>query len=143
MIWGTWLTKGLEFLFLGIGSWLDLRTRELPLKFFGIFGFLALGCNVVWNYQKIQSLLAGGAVGIFFLSLGWLTKEAIGYGDGLGILILGMFEGVKNVSLILFGAFLLGGIYGGYRMLTKKSKATDTLPFFPFLMLSYLGVWIL
>ena len=142
MVWKIWFMKGMELLFLGIGSWMDLRTRELSVSFLGLFGVLSISCNVFWNYQSAKSLFAGCTVGILFLVIGWMTRESIGYGDGLAILILGIFEGGKNIFWIVFGAFLLGGIYGGYRMAVKKSKAEDTFPFFPFLMFAALGVWI-
>ena len=36
-----------EFVFLGIGTYFDIKDRELPVKFFILFGIVGIGMNLV------------------------------------------------------------------------------------------------
>ena len=68
-----------------------------------------------------------------------MSKEAIGYGDGLFFMVLGIFEGWKIMSGILAAAFFFSGIYGIWKILCRGGKAKDTMPFLPFLLLAQIG----
>ena len=143
MDWEQYFIQGMELLFFGIGSWFDVRNRELPLTFLMIFGVLGIICNVLWNYQSLKNVVLGGLIGGTFLFLGWVTNEAIGYGDGIGLVILGIFEGFRGMIPIVIVAFLFSGIYGLWKVLGLKKSGSDTMPFFPFLMLAFTGVKLL
>ena len=139
MNWTVYYAQGLELLFLGIGSYLDMKSRELPIKFFVFFGVTGIFYNTVCHYQSIASMVFGACIGGMILIIGWITKEAIGYGDGLGILVLGIMEGAMGVLPILFVAFCLSGVYGMWKMYGLKSTRGDTFPFFPFLFMGFMG----
>lgn len=139
MNWGKYWAEGMVLLFLGIGSWFDLKIKALPVLFFWVFGTLGLLGNLIWNYQGLEELLLGGSIGCVFLLIGYFSKESIGYGDGIGIIILGIFMGSRDVQWILLYAFLLSGIYGILKKILQKASVQDTFPFFPFLLLAALG----
>lgn len=143
MDWNLYFVQGFEFIFLGVGTYFDLKDRELPGRFLGFFVVLGLICNVIWKYQSIDSVIVGACIGMAFLFAGWVTKEAIGYGDGIGLIILGIFEGWKGLSPIVITAFLLSGIYGLWSLIGGGKSADDIMPFYPFLLLSFLGVLLL
>lgn len=136
-------TEGIQFLFLGIGTWFDLKTRELPVWFLAVFGVLAMICDLAWKYQSLTEMMLGCIVGGSFLVIGLFTKEAIGYGDGLGIMILGIFRGGTGLLQVLFGAFLLSGAYGLWKVFGRRESLHETMPFFPFLLLAWIGVILL
>ena len=79
-------------------------------------------------------------VGLLLLLISKCTKEAIGYGDSLMILLLGMYLGGMRVLLVLFWASFLAGICSLFLLLGRKRKKKEALPFLPFLAVSYLGV---
>lgn len=143
MNWEQYLIQGVELLYLGIGTYFDIKTRELPLGFLTFFGLLGVICNLIWSYQSLRNIFIGCCIGGIFLTVGRLTKEAIGYGDGLSLLILGIFEGWKGMLSIVFTAFLLSGAYGLWRMIGFGESGSDTMPFFPFLFLALIGVILL
>lgn len=143
MSWEYYFIQGFELLFLGAGSYFDIKNRELPMEFFIAFGVLGIACNIIWRYQSIRNLAIGCSIGLLFLAIGRMTKEAIGYGDGLGLCVLGIFEGWKGLIPIVFGAFLLSAVYGLWRMAGLKGCLSDTMPFFPFLFLALMGVIVL
>ena len=143
MDWKQYFIQGIELLFLGIGTYWDIRDRELPIVFLVLSGILGIGCNVVWKYQSFKSVILGCAIGVSVLFTGWVTKEAFGYGDGIGLVILGIFEGIKGLIPIVIAAFLLSGIYGFWSLWGLKKSGKDEMPFFPFLMLAFTGVRLL
>lgn len=140
MEWQKSILYGMEFLFLGLGSYFDMKSRELPLGFLTVFGVCGLFLNLIWKYQTFELVLGSLLIGGLFLLIGKVTKEAIGYGDGLCFMILGIYEGWKSMIGILGAAFLLSGIYGIWKMLCRGGKSSDTIPFLPFLFLAQIGV---
>lgn len=132
-----------EFVFLGIGTYFDIKDRELPVKFFILFGIVGIGMNLVGKYQSFQEVLMGGCMGVVFLAVGWITKEAIGYGDGWGLVILGIFKGWQELIPVVFGAFLLSGIYGLWKLIVVRASRYETMPFYPFLLAASVGVSLL
>lgn len=143
MDWERYFIQGMELLFFGIGAYFDIRDRELPITFLTAFGLLGIICNVIWKYQSLENVLIGCFAGGTFLIIGWMTKEAIGYGDGIGLVILGIFEGMKGMIPIVIGAFFLSGIYGLWNLIGQKKNSSDTMPFFPFILLAFIGVTLL
>ena len=74
-------------------SVMDYRIRKVPrdvllLCMAGVIIYQVLTGNVDWKLS-----VAGGLSGILFLWISKITNEAIGYGDSLAILILGIYLG--------------------------------------------------
>lgn len=132
--------QGTELLFLGVGSYFDVKDQQIPTWFFPPFGVFGIICNITWRYQKFQDVFWGICIGCIFLLIGRMTEEEIGYGDGLGILILAILEGCQGVLFLVFPALMLSGIYGLGRLIVCHKSPKDTIPFFPFLLISLTGV---
>lgn len=143
MEWQQYFLQGTEVIFLGIGTCFDIKSKELPLRFLLIFAIIGISFNISWKYQRLEMVLGGLALGGIFLLIGKLTKEAIGYGDGLCFMILGVFEGYKSTLGILVVAFFLSGIAGLWKLIWKRGRSIDTMPFLPFLFLAKIGEIIL
>lgn len=141
--WEYYFMQGFEVLFLGMGSYFDMKNREIPIEFLISFGSFGIICNSILKYQSLKNIILGISVGIFFLLIGWAAKESIGYGDGLGICVLGIFEGWTGIIPLVFGAFLLCGVYGIWRMIRFGEQKESTMAFYPFLFLAFMGVIVL
>ena len=135
--------KVLEFLFLAIGTFFDIRERELPVLFFVCFGILAIVSCFFSESQSVENVLQGVCAGSLFVLIGWITKEAIGYGVGMGLIILGIFEGWPGMIPVVVGAFLLSGVYGLWKLFNCGDSRMEEIPFYPFLLISFIGVLIL
>ena len=133
----------LEFLFLSVGSYFDLKDQEIPVNYLILFGMLGVVANMIGRYQSAWESLAGGCIGCVFLLVGWITKEAIGYGDGWALVILGVIKGWYGFIPIVFGAFLLSGIYGIWRLVGLKASRDETIPFYPFMLAASVGVYLI
>lgn len=141
--WECYFMQGFEVLFLGIGSYFDIKNREIPMEFLISFGCFGIICNLILKYQNLKNVILGISVGIFFLFIGWVSKEAIGYGDGLGLCVLGVFEGWMGMISIVFGAFLLCSVYGIWRIIGYREQKESTMAFYPFLFMAFIGEIVL
>ena len=98
------IEKCVMVLFLGVGSIFDFRKREIPAGFLGAFG--AAGTAVqLWAMLAGNGIggnggaggvswIAGGAAGLLLLGAAKLTGQAIGYGDALTAMVLGIWLGI-------------------------------------------------
>ena len=143
MEWQQYVLLGTEFLFLGLGTWFDVKNQELPVAFLLSFGALAAFYNLLWKYQSFHNILIGVCIGGVFQFVGCMTKEAIGDGAGYALVILGLFEGWEGMIPIVFFAFILSGIYGIWRLIGLQKSRDEIMPFFPFLLIALIGVILL
>ena len=143
MDWENYLVEGIELIFLGMGCYYDMKYKELPYRFLMLFLMMSVACNLILRYQDFVTWFIGGGIGSVFLGTGWLTKEKIGYGDGIGLMILGVLKGWKGLIPVVFLAFVLSGIYGLWKLIGLKESVNSTMPFFPFLLLASIGVMML
>ena len=125
--------------FLGIGACYDVKNQKIPVTLLGVFLTIAVMVNLAFPYQSLKSILLGAGVGALFLIVGAFTKEAIGYGDGLGIMIVGILEGCRSLLFILIIAFCLSSIWGLWKLLVLRTNKDETMPFYPCLFLASIG----
>lgn len=128
------------FGYLAVASYTDITTRKISLRLSVI---TALCCTALQfflkNCQIIDLLiwiLCGSIVGLVLLLLGVLTRESIGYGDGISVLVIGIALGLKGSFLICSLAFLLSAVTALFLIIRKASRKA-TLPFLPFLCAGY------
>lgn len=125
----------LMMLILIISAVYDIRNKTVSLPILIIAGTISLICGICqlfFNttiYSEIYSLLPGA----FFLALSYLTKEQIGYGDGLMILFIGPVFGLINVLIGLCAAFVISALFSIALLIFKKAGKKTSLPFLPFL----------
>ena len=77
----------------------------------------------------LLSLLPGGLL----LFLSFITREGIGYGDGLIILAAGPALGFCDLLTTLMTAIILSGLFSGLLLILKKVKRKTRIAFAPFL----------
>lgn len=122
---------------LGYFSVEDIRKRELsglPLALAGIIGIgLSIGEGTCQNWQALLRLLPG----LVCLGLGWITREGIGYGDGLLILCLGCFLSLPQLLSVCFSALTLAGAAAIFLLLVLSKGKKTQIPFAPFLLAGY------
>ena len=135
------LSEKICVVYLSVLSILDIRFRKMPVWLLSMGGVLAMAYPI-WNVIKgtaISFLLivTGAAVGIIFLGIGKVTKEAFGYGDGLVILILGIYLGFWNLTIVLMIAFFMASVMALLLLISKRGKRKLAMPFVPFLCIGY------
>lgn len=116
-------------LFLGICSIIDIKTQKIYLNV--CFIFMILG---VW-LNGISGIMIRILPGIFIGILAWLTRESIGYGDGLVFVVMGIVYGVKVLINICGISFLVLAMYCICMLFTGKKNRKDKVPLSPFLFI--------
>ncbi len=130
-------------LLLAIISWLtilaiiDLYTMLLPDQFvLGLSATVLLLLGLRFRHLDLISIVSGSAVGTSLLFALWvLTKQrGIGLGDVKLMLPLGALLGLKGVLLLLWLAFIIGGLVAFWLLARGRAKLKTPIPFGPFLV---------
>ena len=136
------MQMGMMMTLAAVAVW-DILYRKFRVGVLLLILFLAIGCKLLAGNMVIVDMIAGMVVGCGFLLISKLTNEAFGYADSLMILTLGIFMGVWELFLLLILAFSLAAIFAGAGMLLKKFSKDFSIPFIPFLAVSYAGVMMI
>ena len=126
-------------LFFIYNSMLDIKNRTISLGsciFMGIIGSGILLDTIQSHF--ITTLLFRCMPGIFLMAAGYKGIVQIGGGDGLVVLVIGIFQGViKTMQILLVGLFV-SALWGICLVIARKAKRNTEIPFVPFLFLGYL-----
>lgn len=121
----------------------DCRNKKIllcPVFLFGIAGMLM---HLYYRNMDIYSLLAGVLIGVFLLCVSKVTGGKIGAGDGLVLMVTGIYLGFENNTILFLHGLLFCGIWSLFLLVLKKKKRNDEVPFMPFLFLAYLEMLLL
>ncbi len=148
----SWNMDIISHLFLGIGLLIagiqDLRWRKISLWLLLVFagiGLCARALNMETNLSWL-SILGGMAIGAAILVLSCSRDFFIGSGDGVVIMMCGVYLGYQDTLKMCMTAFFLVAIVG-IGILAKEAIKTGyfqkklTMPFCPFLFFTYL-LWV-
>ncbi len=123
--------------FLGICAVYDYRTKTIPIWLFWIFGLLAVGFHL-WQGSLVSvSLLWSVGPGLALWIIGKCT-EKIGEGDGLMLLVLGLYMGTLDSIRVFFWALMVVAAVSIGLLIGKKGNLRTEIPFAPFLLVSYI-----
>ena len=128
-------------MFLGLASIWDVIKREIPIWYLtvGTLGVVVL--QLVCGSERGSVLVFGSITGIIFLVISRLSREGVGYGDSWMIFILGIFLGIWKLLVVLGIAFLGATVVAGIGMAGHWFNRKSRIPFYPFLLIGFLGVW--
>lgn len=124
-------------IYLAILSIIDVRVRRIPVWLVAAGGAAAAAMRVYRAEIPFLLVLGGALVGMGFLVISRVTREAFGYGDSLVILVMGIFLGFWNLAGVLIGAFLLSSFFAAVFLIYKGMNKSAGYPFLPFLLASY------
>lgn len=115
----------------------DLRYKKVSLVFLEISGVFGV---IMWIFKRQiswQELLLGVLIGILFLLIAKLTNQ-IGEGDGIILIVLGIYLGVWQLTAVLLMSLFLTAIFSIILLVAFKKNRKYTIPFVPFIFVSYL-----
>ncbi len=133
---GSSVIKILLILFLGICAIFDIRKKEIPLILILIGIVFSSGINIWQIYDKNITVADVGAalvVGVFMICVSFCTRERIGYGDGLILIVSGLMLGFYQCFLGLCISLVFSSVYALFLLLIHKADKDSGLPFIPFL----------
>ena len=133
------ICAGMMIVLSGFALW-DILYRRFRVGSILIILGLSIVCKLYMGDVSFVHAAAGAAVGGGFLGISKFTNEALGYADSLWIMALGIFLGVWDLLLLLLLAFSLSALFTGVGVVWKKFSKDFSIPFIPFLAVSYAGV---
>ena len=68
----------------------DLRFRTVSRDLLSIMAILGIGYQLWTRETSWKQIMGGVVIGMFFIFISFITKEALGYGDSILISILGI-----------------------------------------------------
>ena len=119
-------------IWLGIESAWDLKYKEIPLWFSVLGGVVGLLFCIAEKRELLQ-IMFSLIPGVLVLLFSWLTKEVIGYGDGMVLLVLGTYMKLSEILSIGMLAFGVAGVVALALLVFYKKAGRYRMPFIPFL----------
>lgn len=134
------VTNILVGLLLGIEGIIDYRTKKINIPILIVGALAGLTSLFIFNEFSIWKVVLGLLEGLLAIGLSYVTREGIGYGDGLIIGVTGLILGWKtNLIVILMGVFICS-ITSIILLITRRADRKKRIPFVPFLAVSFLLV---
>lgn len=119
-------------------GWQDFKEKEISSRLLAASSILLIIYMIIGELPAMSRLL-GLAIGLVLILLGKLLKGQIGTGDGIILCVTGFCLGFRDNLNLLFYALTITALVSLFLLLLRKAGKKDTLPFVPFLFLSYLG----
>ena len=120
-------------------SFEDIKTQEIEVRILALFGVIAILLEVFYVRAGLGEMFLGAIVGLMALGVALVTRESIGYGDGVVMLIVGLCCGIKMMMEILVLAIAVLALVALITMAKKGVWADLRIPFIPCLLIGYIG----
>lgn len=136
------MDKLILFVYLILCSWQDIRRKEISVGL--LFGGMAAAVfyKVLTLSHFNFGILSGMLPGTCLLVFSRITGEAIGYGDGVLVLTIGILTGAGGALGVLWLALFLAAGFSVFGLIRKRCKRNSTYPFAPFLLLAWTLMWV-
>lgn len=131
------VAKLLVVIFLLINTYWDMKKREILLWSIFLFGSLGVGLMLVFKTMTLSSGICGVFFGVAVIGCAYITRQAIGYGDGLVIAVCGVYLGFLQVFVMVFYALLICCSVSVALIAVKKCTYRTYVPFLPYLLAGY------
>lgn len=119
----------------------DLFEKQVRI-FICLAGFLAGVVVRLVGVGDDFTAFYGIIPGMVLLLSSVISKEAIGYADGLVMIAIGITTGLEAGLSILLYSLVLSSLVSLILLATKKAKRTTELPFVPFILIAVIGVGV-
>lgn len=124
--------------FLTVNSITDLKNKRVYLVVSVAFAIAGIIVNIIFRRHSLISILLSLGIGVILIIISKVTREAIGMGDGIIILVLGVLNGAYENLLISLYGFLISFLVSAFLLITRKLGRKDKIPFIPCLLAGYI-----
>ena len=128
--------------FYGLTAIDDVRTKSIRVLEVIIFAVIGVLIDVILKPYSWVSIAGGVAVGAVLYIISILTKEKIGKGDAMIVMVSGLYLGFMNTMIVLWLASLLAAIFGVIMVRCQRHQIDVEIPFVPFLLVAYATVFL-
>lgn len=122
---------------LGVICVFDIKRKKIPVYMLIVLAAAGIISNFTVGEFDIEKRIIAMLPGIILLIVSMITKQQIGYGDGMIILIMGLYIDIDDILSIVLSSFLLSSIAAIILMTVFKKKKNFEMAFSPFLLIGY------
>ena len=122
----------------GITAFDDYRTKHIKLMELIIFAVIGICFDIVYTKYALASILGGVGVGVAMYIFSIMSKEKIGKGDALLVMVTGLYLGFMNTVVLVWLSSVLAALVGLVLIRKYDNKVDKEMPFVPFILLAYL-----
>lgn len=122
---------------LGVICVFDIKRKKIPVYMLIVLAAAGIISNFTVGEFDIEKRIIAMLPGMILLIVSMVTKQQIGYGDGLIILIMGLYIDIDDILSIVLSSFLLSSIAAIILMTVFKKKKNFEMAFSPFLLIGY------
>ncbi|MBQ4482849.1 MAG: prepilin peptidase [Lachnospiraceae bacterium] len=133
-----YIREGLLLIFLITGTIADIRKRSIPVLLFLIFGIAGVVLFMLTGSVTLTDEIFGILLGIVFVALSHISDGKIGAGDGIAILVSGIFLGGSRAACQTLYGMLGASLISILLLMVRRGNRNTALPFLPFLLTGYL-----
>lgn len=128
-------------IWLGIQAGIDFKYKEIPLWFSVLGGILGI-CFCIKEERTVIEVVISCLPGIVAIGFSWITKEIMGYGDGIVLVVLGLYLSISEIMSLGMLAFGIAGIVALFMLVVLRKGRNYRIPFIPFLEIAYVIYWV-
>ena len=77
------ITESTLLLFLALAGWIDRKNLMLPIALIAAGALAGVLVNILTRQKSFLDMAAGTGIGLVMLLIGYASRQALGYGDGL------------------------------------------------------------
>lgn len=134
--------KWIVLIFLFVGMLWDIKKKTVPKIYLVVWaiGAITYLISEIAGEKSIFSIFWALIPGFVVLLISLITGEKIGLGDGLILLCVGCFQGVKDVLCMLFFSFVILTVFLILFLVMRRVGRTSRVPFVPFMFMGQLMV---
>lgn len=135
----TWILTGI---FLAGSLIQDVRCKRI--SYIWLLANLPVAVFIsLYESMDFLSLLLGLIPGTLLLFISFLSRERVGRGDALIVLVVGVYLGVSSCFFVLILGLLLSAVFGTIFVLARHMSMKRDIIFTPFLCAAYIVCLVL
>lgn len=120
-----------------VTAYRDWKEKSIYLYIPIIAAIVSIILHLVYRDNSLVDMLSGAGIGAVMILIAWVSKESVGIGDGVMLMVSGLFLGFRANMELFMTALLLAGVAALMLMVGMRKERSYRMPFIPFLLVAY------
>ena len=121
----------------------DIRTKQIKLLQVIVFGIIGIALEIIYKHHSWMSIIGGFCVGAVILAFSIFSKEKIGKGDALIVMVTGLYLGFIDTLSLLWISSIYASVAGLFMIRKYDNFLEHEMPFIPFLLAGYITLMLI
>ena len=117
----------------------------LPVLLLAAGALTGVLLNLLTRQRTFLDIAAGTGIGLVMLLIGYASRQALGYGDGLLMAAAGTYLGWAGTLVLLLCSLMVAAVTSMALLAAKKKSRKDRIAFAPFVLAGFVlmkgGFW--